>query len=138
MLTTPTVDEPGYGSKTVTSVCEGPNKDFGLRLRVSDTRLEVVRGSSSSATVYRLAVRTTEAVRATLTPTPLLMRRMMPVRLPTDDLRRIAGCPWKNRWMPQLCGDRGSLRPGLTEHHGVATDGGLNADCAWRSRSPLF
>ena len=53
--------------------------------------------------VYRLAVRTTVAVLATLTPTPLLMRRMMPVRLPADDLRRIAGCPWKNRWMPQLC-----------------------------------
>ena len=43
------------------------------------------------------------AVRDTLTPTPLLMRRMMPVRLPAEDLRRIAGWPWKNRWMPQLC-----------------------------------
>ena len=56
--------------------------------------------------VYRLAVRTTVAVRATPTPTPLLMRRMMPVRLPADDLRRIAVCPLKKRWMPQLCGSR--------------------------------
>ena len=53
--------------------------------------------------VYRLAVRAMAAVRATPTPTPLLMRRMMPLRLPADDLRRIAGCPLKNRWMPQLC-----------------------------------
>ena len=53
--------------------------------------------------VYRLAVRAMAAVRATPTPTPLLMRRMMPLRLPADVLRRIAGCPLKNRWMPQLC-----------------------------------